>query len=193
MKSYALSVLLIGVVALLLGGGTLAIFSDTETSSNNVFAAGTLDLKVDGNDDPNVPAYFSESNIKPGDSGGVTISVANAGTIDGSLSIMIANVSNDPGATTEPEPTPDNGELGSYLELRISYDSDGDGICDTIIAENTIDSLENQVLDAGSLAAGQSKTICIDWRLPNTVGNDVQDDSVTFNIVFSLSQPVAAV
>lgn len=42
---------MIGVVAVAAGAGTIANFSDTETSTDNTFTAGTMDLEVDGNND----------------------------------------------------------------------------------------------------------------------------------------------
>lgn len=47
MKKITISLLIIGVVAVAAIGGTLALFSDTETSTGNILTAGELDLKVD--------------------------------------------------------------------------------------------------------------------------------------------------
>ena len=46
-KKILVSVLTIGVVAIAAIGGTIAYFSDTETSANNIIVAGDIDLKVD--------------------------------------------------------------------------------------------------------------------------------------------------
>ena len=47
MKKILISLGIIGVVAAVAIGGTIAYFNDVETSTNNVFTAGSLDLKVD--------------------------------------------------------------------------------------------------------------------------------------------------
>jgi predicted ribosomally synthesized peptide with SipW-like signal peptide len=47
MKRILISLSIIGVVAAVGLGITAALFNDTETSSGNIFTAGTLDLKVD--------------------------------------------------------------------------------------------------------------------------------------------------
>lgn len=47
MKKIAIRVLLIGVVAAAVGYGTSAFFSDTETSADNTFRTGAIDLRVD--------------------------------------------------------------------------------------------------------------------------------------------------
>jgi len=49
------ALLIIGIV----GGGTWAYFSDTETSSSNQITAGTLDLDLDGGDsNVNIPDFY---------------------------------------------------------------------------------------------------------------------------------------
>lgn len=47
MKKILISVGIIGVVAAAIIGGTVAYFSDTETSTGNTFTAGSIDLKID--------------------------------------------------------------------------------------------------------------------------------------------------
>jgi predicted ribosomally synthesized peptide with SipW-like signal peptide len=49
MKKTLVSLSIIGVVAAMAIGATVALFNDTETSSGNIFVAGELDLKVDHN------------------------------------------------------------------------------------------------------------------------------------------------
>lgn len=46
-KKIIISLATIGAVAAIAIGGTIAYFSDTETSTGNTFTAGTLDLKID--------------------------------------------------------------------------------------------------------------------------------------------------
>lgn len=98
-----LSAAVILAAAGLIVGATFAFFSDTETSTGNVFAAGELDLKIDNTSyaiDHNIPGFqnptgalvantqatwtlkdltiekfFNFSDVKPGDYGEDTISV----------------------------------------------------------------------------------------------------------------------
>jgi len=46
-KKIIISLGIIGIVAAAVIGGTIAYFNDTETSSGNIFVAGSIDLKVD--------------------------------------------------------------------------------------------------------------------------------------------------
>lgn len=134
--------LTIGVVLAMLGAGTIAYFNDTETSEGNTFTAGTLDLKVDGGDDPVVP--WSIGSMKPGNSyftGFKTL--RNAGNIHGKLTVTITNLVCRENGVTEPEYAagdspgllidPDGwtqqtgyGELWNQVDFRFVKD-DGDG------------------------------------------------------------------
>lgn len=46
-KKVIVSLAVIGIVAAVAIGATIAYFSDTETSANNIFTAGTIDLSID--------------------------------------------------------------------------------------------------------------------------------------------------
>jgi len=72
--------LIIGVVA----GATWAYFSDTEASSDNVFAAGTLTLKlsdINETDQDGVTASWSNTNMAPGDTCVGWVDLRNVGTL----------------------------------------------------------------------------------------------------------------
>jgi len=80
----------LGMVALLVmalvGGGTWAYFSDTETSSSNVFTAGTLDLNLTSTNgtsgvNDSITGTFTTSDWRPGDTSSATIAIKNAGSI----------------------------------------------------------------------------------------------------------------
>ena len=63
--------------------GTWAYFSDTETSTGNVLAAGTLDLKTDNID--GVSQTLLATSMEPGDTVGPgTIMLKNSGSVRGS-------------------------------------------------------------------------------------------------------------
>lgn len=148
MQKVLFSLLLIGVVAAMAGAGTLAYFSDTETSSGNTFTAGTLDLKVDWDeyyngelietqdetDDPG--PIFNLNDVKPGDYGEVTISLHVYGN-DAYGKMTITPTSNDDVSSTEPEldagdeeedDTDDwDGELAQNMEVVIWWDMYDEG------------------------------------------------------------------
>jgi len=201
---------MIGVVTMAVGMGTYAYFSDTETSADNTFTAGTLDLQVvfpyEGEPYPGFPptkTYNGENipgveikDIKPGDSGFLRYHVNNIGTIGGKLHITLANVSNSPGATPESEPTPDNGELGEKLLINVWYgdESEYPNYSNHVVVSTPLNDLNNVKSLLGDLTAEgdptttDGKDVYIKWELPSSVGNVVQGDSVQFDIVLTLDQ-----
>ncbi len=122
-RKVLISLFIIGILALGIGWGTHSLFNDTETSSGNTFTAGTLDLKVDGNDDPNV-VYVTLSDMKPGDDTGYYKWILkNAGSLPGKVSVIFSIMINNENGVNEPEQAaesqpyahPTDGELGQYL------------------------------------------------------------------------------
>lgn len=176
-KKILVSMMLIGLVSALSGAGLYALFSDTETSSGNYFSAGTLDLKVDDKDDPDVAVYFEIGGVKQDDSGSKDIVLSNAGSIDGAASLKFTNVVDNPGATLEPEDIPDEGELSKNIYIKIIVD--GETKAEGYLSELTVP------IELGTIGAGGSLTVTISWSI-NDVDNEIMDDSVTFDILFSL-------
>lgn len=147
-KKVLFSLLVIGVVAAVAGAGTMAFFSDTETSTGNTFTAGTLDLKVDWiesyngeiietqdeTDDPG--AIFELDDVKPGDSGEATISL-HVYENDAYALMILTPTSNDDVSSTEPELEAGDaqedqnddwdGELAQNMNIVIWWD-DGDNV-----------------------------------------------------------------
>lgn len=133
------------ITVTLAGIGTYAYFSDTETSTGNTFAAGSLDLTVNGQDDP-IGMKFSASNMVPGQTynGGI-ITLTNVGTIPGVLSVKVSNPASNENGEIEPElssgdivaaevdPTgydanSGDGELWDMCAITIYFDINSDGI-----------------------------------------------------------------
>jgi len=107
MKKILMSILTIGIAAGMIGLGTLANYSDTETSTGNTFTAGTLDLKVGGQDDLNV-VHFELSNLAPGWSHTYKWTLKNAGSVDGVVTICFSHVVELENGTNEPEEAAEN-------------------------------------------------------------------------------------
>ena len=150
MRKILLGFLVIAAVLVFVAGGTLAYFSDTETSTGNTFTAGTLDLQVVSpyKGEPyegfppektyngqNIPGIELED-MKPGDPSIVwRMHVNNIGSINGVLFIHFDVTKNDENVLWEPEAamgdtedpnvgvpgTPHNGELGGYLLVDVYY------------------------------------------------------------------------
>lgn len=128
-KKILISLSMIAAVAAIAVGGTIAYFSDTETSSGNTFTAGSIDLKVDNtcyfnkvaDGSPNCPwttysswaesdlvagihKFFYFTDLKPGDFGEDTISL-HVYNNDAWGKLVIGNLVDNEGSPkcTEPE------------------------------------------------------------------------------------------
>jgi len=106
-KSMLGSVLVIGIVAAMMTAGTQSLYGDTETSVGNTFTAGTLDLKVGEQDDPNV-VHFELSNLAPSWSHIYKWTLKNAGSVDGVVTICFSHVVELENGTNEPEEAAEN-------------------------------------------------------------------------------------
>lgn len=126
MKKGLVLVMTIALVALLVGSGFAALFSDTETVGGNTFTAGSIDLTVDGENDPLTAKFFAD-NMEPGkfyDAGCVTLT--NAGTLPGQLVVKVNNLVSNENDLIEPE-TSDGDAAGVEVDLDGYHGNTGDG------------------------------------------------------------------
>ena len=144
-KSVLGSVLVIGIVAAMMTAGTQSWYSDTETSVGNTFTAGTLDLTVNGGDDP-ITCLFSADNMAPGHTYNAgTITLRNNGSIPGRLTVKVSNPVSHENGLMEPEITDGDlpgveidptgydanagdGELWDECAMKLYFDMNSDGI-----------------------------------------------------------------
>jgi len=207
-KGILMSILMIGVVAMAAGAGTFAYFSDTETSTENTFTAGTLDLTL-SNDGTTytdgVTATWTASNMKPGDTGVDTLYIKNAGSISGYIDLSGIGVTDAEGANPESETT---GVMSDDLKIQLWIDTDGDEVVDVDGAGNlleesvypaaaigapdpgmaTIDGIASSYDLDEPISAGSVINLTMKWELPTGTGNDVQGDSVTLEMTVELDQ-----
>lgn len=170
----------------LVGAGTFAFFSDTEASTGNTFAAGTLNLTVDGVNDP-LPVKFTLPALAPGSSGTITYDLDNVGTIAGFVDIQAVSVVNAAGTTPESEgvlPAADLGELGANVDVTVT-------IGGVSVYTGTLNGFIGDHDDSVALAAGGTADLVIAWSIPTTVGNVIQGDTATVGMTIELAQTAA--
>lgn len=212
-----LSLAVIAAVSAIAVGGTVAYFSDTETSTGNTFTAGSLDLVLA----PGTPLPFTVSNVAPGQSGTGKATLTNAtGSIDGALDVKLTNLVESENSCVEPETAagdPDcsagAGDLGlDSLQIAVFVDVNKDGVWndgDIKLAysgqvipyatqnylsysspRNTLDGWN----DIMTLTADQSVDLVINWQVkstwdyPNYNQNIIMTDSLGFDVATSLEQ-----
>lgn len=217
MKKIVISFSVIAVVAVVAIGATTAFFSDTETSTGNVFTAGAIDLQIDStasyNGQPVVAAiwglkdlvptadkFFDFSDIKPGDSGENTISLHVINN-DAWVCAEVSNLISNDNGLTEPESSVDDtdgigqGELADAMVWKIWRD-DGDNEWETgeeILTEGhpvngVLPVYDSVVTPSSPLVGGETAYLGVAWSLPYAVGNEVQTDSLTGDISFYVEQ-----
>lgn len=190
-KRILTSVLVIGLVAALAGVGTFALFTDTASSTGNLVGAGTLDLKVDG-EDTVVP--MSISGVAPGDSGWAYhyqwYLTTNDGSVPaGRLTFKIDNVQHDGGAFPAPEQAvdPDNsGDLADNVLVTVQFPD-----WDTPVGTYTLAELEQGITITDDFEAAMTSGdagVEFDVDIPAGAGNEIMGDSVTFDGHFTLEQ-----
>jgi len=77
MKKIAISLGIIGVVGAIVIGGTIAYFSDTETSTGNTFSTGVIDIDI--NDQNPWTKSWNITDMKPCETGYITFNINNPG------------------------------------------------------------------------------------------------------------------
>lgn len=172
MQRIILSLAIITVISgALTFGATGAFFSDTETSTANIFTAGAIDLQIDNESyyngvlnasttwekkDLTIEKFFDFGDLKPNDFGEDTISLH----VDNNDSFICADIkltSNAENDQTEPEALVDStlevGELASLVNF-LWWADDGDNVFESdekVISQGPI----------GALGVGGSTTITL--------------------------------
>ena len=193
MKKFLFSLITVLLMVGMVTGATTAYFSDTETSTGNTFATGTLDLNLDGSNSNIVK--FTVPNMKPEDSQTGTWRVNNVGSMAGYLDLQNITQTHSAGTTTESElavENPDVGTLGSLLNVNLFVDVNNNGVLDageTTIYSGLIGSMATDYNQNLSLVAGATNYITMIVSWPSSANdNKGQGDTVQLDIIFELGQ-----
>jgi predicted ribosomally synthesized peptide with SipW-like signal peptide len=201
----------------LVGGGTWAYFSDTETSTGNMLAAGTLDLDWAGGDNGG-EAVFSITSADgwPGNSGSAYQLIKNSGSFTGELDVALSglvNTESSGGTEYEGDAIGTGGELGAFATIVMWIDTNVNGTfddgTDTVLlasgANSTsaasyasaADDIDTVAVDGPwdaviNMDTNDEFRFYVDWAIPGaTTDNTAQGDSVNFTITFTLEQTIA--
>lgn len=188
MKRILLSVV---SLALCLGlvGGAIAYFTDTETSEDNTFTAGTLTLLLDDNP-------FNVVDMVPGDTNTAYLEIKNDGSLDMLFRAYLINVVQEPEGfsdqlvltvTINPsEYTPVlQGDMYGPPDTIIYWDSLS-GFCGV---ENALDNVFSTFdLEEGPFPSGYVITYKLDVELDWETDNDLQGASLTADLRVEATQ-----
>ena len=238
----------IGLASAGAGLGTSALFSDTESFTDNTITAGTLDMTVTASveaanqywqDNANLEQLSATadgdavtglqvSDVKPGDWGIICFDISIADN-PGYLMITTENLVSEENGYTEPEGEDNdgNGELEDAILATIwhNYDGSGDrtGLSGLDSTTNVADGNQPVNWDPSRSEGGQVSsdvhyttlkeafdtystgvtyggsaepipvddtgiTLCLLLEIPEEVGNEIQSDGLSFDLMFAAEQ-----
>jgi predicted ribosomally synthesized peptide with SipW-like signal peptide len=171
--------------------GVHAYWSDTATLTTGSFAAGSLDITLDGNATGVGTGYtktaFGLSSMLPGESIASTIAVGNGGTVPLSYTAT---------ATA-------TGDLASAIAFKVytggtasnsgtAATGDRAGSCGgTFVSGPTVltDTPQSMITTPRSVAVGSSENICILASLSTSASSSLQGSTATAMFAFAATQP----
>ncbi len=179
-------------------GGTLAFFSDTETSADNVFIAGTIDLEVD-DQNPWVSTIDGDwGDYKPDQTvAAAQITLKNVGTNPMDVWMKITKTATSQGTDTEPELAEEDGTPKHDIDTVIRYELTVGGTpvieYDDDYTITTNATLETTGIDTyyiwiGNIAAAGTLTVDQNFKMDADTTNWAQGDTMTFTIEFFAQQ-----
>jgi len=177
MKKYIGFGIGLAVVIGLIASGTWGVFTDTETSSGNTIVAGTIDIAVNG-DDPIVDGCNIED-IKPCQTGWITVNVTNVGTNPCELWKHIENVVNT-----------DNDPVDAEQAFYDAWHDEHEGAPEEEWPENwkISDWIHYDMVLCRGEACEELIAESDGYHLDDDVDNWGQDDKITFDIDFVAQQ-----
>lgn len=192
-KTLLLSIMVVGIAATMLGAGTLAYFSASQTSGTNLFTAGTIAMSVNGQDPWTGTFNATLQDLKPCMKGWGNVTVQNTGTNPMDVWLRISNVAVGGGLHPSSEFGEDPSDTLNNIDQWIIYDLVVNGteqISDTAgytitrnVTVNTTGVAGNYVW-LGNLTAGSQMTVNQSFKLNCTTTNWAQGDNMTFVVTF---------
>lgn len=155
---------------------SLAVFTDTTSNENNLFATGQVQI-----DSAPAAAMFEVNNMAPGDTEDGQLTISNGGTLELRYA-MTADVTDPDGLATQ-------------LELTIRDEGDGCGVFNGNVLYDSIllnaafgDPAQGAQAGDRTLGAGTGEVLCFRVHLPLGTDNTYQDTSASATFTFHAEQ-----
>ena len=169
----------LGVVLSVGATGTFAYWTDAATVSGTTFTGGTIDLKVNGNDDVTGYTSLNISTMVPGNSTAAVLTIANAGTAP--LKYTAASTATNA----------DGKGLAAALTVKVTGDTTTSGSSPAVTCAGTAlagagTTLGGSLLSTGRLlAAGTNEKVCVQVSMPADANTSLQ--GATTNVVLTFT------
>jgi predicted ribosomally synthesized peptide with SipW-like signal peptide len=186
---------MIGLVVMMLGVGSWAVFNDTESAGPYTATAGSLDLEM------NAPATASAEigDLKPSVWHYLgPFELRNVGANPGVLDLHFMNVVDSGGVLTEPEEAEEYAGAIDDISNWIDVDWCIDGTLDGLRGCNGTDigklgQIESMVIDLETtLQPSVPVELWLSFHLQYEAGNEYQGDKSCFEVVVTMHQPGVA-
>ena len=184
MRKTLLALIVILAIVTASVGGTLADFSDIETSHDNYIETGSLDLKVatadenwvagDFHDDPTLDMVMEIDDGQICQTYGANLLLKNAGSGAGWAYLFF-------------HLTEDSASIGDTTTLSIWYDTDGDLLLE-LIAGGTLGSLDLTPILLAELPGGEIRRLRLEIHPTTAPSQTITSFRMAFNVAFWLPQ-----
>jgi len=179
-----------------------------ETANVSGPAEGTVQGNADVANGEQAPVGFEIGDVKPGDDGTLEycFSIVNNPAhlwAGGELTANDENTVTEPEASADAENNDPNGSIEGDGELadaiQVTLGSCGDADVPGLPIQGTLAEVLDQLNEEGAYLGvfdgGDSseeptdeRCICLEWEVPTDVGNEIQSDSVAFDVIFHAEQ-----
>ena len=172
MKKIILSLAMVAVVGAVAVGGTIAYFSDTETSTGNTFTAGTVDIAVDSENPWESTGQYSFSNLEPSD--------------DEDINVTLSNVGSNPVVVWKKvKITNEEKDLSTQFVYSMKVGGNDNIKKDWDVRVSDVNDLW---IPIGRLNSGESLTVDQNYYFDEEADNAYQGGSMTFDVTFYADQ-----
>jgi hypothetical protein len=182
------------VAALLIWQGSNAAFSATTDNTNDAWATGNLALTNNGGGtvySGTTAALFTESNLKPGDTGAKCITVQSSGSLPGSLKLYRGAITgtNSAALSAVLDVTVDAVAVAAATNVQANCTGYTGGTSGVVFNGTLSGMPSTYAAAAGTAVAGGTQRVVyrIGWTINTSAGNSVQSSSAQANLTWEIN------
>jgi hypothetical protein len=182
------------VAALLIWQGSNAAFSATTDNTSDAWATGNLALTNNGGGtvySGTTAALFTESNLKPADTGAKCITVQSSGSLPGSLKLYRGTITgtNSAALSAVLDVTVDAVAVGAATNVQANCTGYSGGTSGAVFNGTLSGMPSTYAAAAGTAVAGGTQRVVyrIGWTINATAGNTVQSSSAQANLTWEIN------